>query len=219
MRSKGFLARAAMLAVALFLALPVVTNAQYGRGRRDKDDVFVNGHDARDGRRDGRGPRSDRRRRDRDGDGDYDRRDEYIREQQRAQRRNGGYQRDPRDRDGDGDYDQRDAYIIQQQQRNNGYGNYGGYGDRGTYGNRGYGNSGYGNYTQSQQTALNAGYNEGIKEGRRARSQGGYRNVNDYSAYRNADKDYNSRYGDRYTYQQYFRRGFENGYNDGLNGY
>src|ERR1051325_5029493 len=81
------------------------------------------------------------------------------------------------------------------------------------------GNNGYGSYTQSQQTALNAGYNEGIKEGRRDRSRGGYRNINDFGAYRSADKDYNSRYGDRYTYQQYFRRGFENGYNDGLNGY
>ena len=180
---KGLVTRALMLAVAVFLALPVVTNAQYGRGRRDKDDVFVNGHDARDGRWDGRGPRRDGRAR--------------------------------RDRDGDGDFDQRDAYIIQQQ-RNGGYG---GYGNRGTYGNRGYGNNGYGNYTQSQQTALNAGYNEGVKEGRRDRGRGGYRNVNDFSAYRNADKDYNSRYGDRYTYQQYFRRGFENGYNDGLNGY
>ncbi len=74
---------------------------------------------------------------------------------------------------------------------------------------------GYGNYSQSQQTALNAGYNEGIKEGRKNRNRGGYRNMNDFSAYRNADKDYNSRYGDRYKYQQYFRRGFENGFNDG----
>jgi hypothetical protein len=218
MSSKGSVTKALMLAGALFVMLPVAANAQ-GRRYGNKCDVFVNCHDARDGRVDGRGPRTDRQRRDRDGDGDYDRRDEYIRQQQRAQRNNGAYNRDPRDRDGDGDYDQRDAYIIQQQQRNNGYGNNGGYGNRGTYGNRGYGNNGYGNYTQSQQTALNAGYNEGVKEGRRARSQGGYRNVNDYSAYRNADKDYNSRYGDRYTYQQYFRRGFENGYNDGLNGY
>ena len=53
----------------------------------------------------------------------------------------------------------------------------------------------------------------------RNRSRGGYRNVNDFNAYRNADKDYNSRLGDRYTYQQYFRQGFVNGYRDGLNGY
>lgn len=140
------------------------------------------------------------------------RQEEWRRRQQQSQRS------DPRDRDGDGDYDQRDAYIIQQQQRN---GNNGTYGNRGTYSRRGYGygNNGYGSYTQSQQTALNAGYNEGVKEGRNDRNRGGYRNVNDFSAYRNASKDYNSRYGDRYEYQQYFRRGFENGYNDGLNGY
>ena len=222
--AKGFVTRALMLAVAVFLALPAVTSAQQGRGRRNKNDVFVNGHDARDGRYDGRGPRRGQRDpRDRDGDGDYDQRDAYIirREQQQQSRNNGYYgQRDPRDRDGDGDYDQRDVYIIQQQQRNSGYGTYGNRGGYGTYGNnRGYGNYGYGNYTQSQQTALNAGYNEGVKEGRNDRNRGGYRNVNDFSAYRNANKDYNSRYGDRYEYQQYFRRGFENGYNDGLNGY
>ena len=216
MKSKSFLTRALMLAVAVFLALPVVTSAQNGRGKRDKNDVFVNGHDARDGRWDGRGPRrSNNRRADRrdvDGDGDYDRRDAYIIQQRQ---RNGGYGNygDSRDQDGDGDYDQRDVYIIQQRQRNGGYGNYGG------YGNGGYGNGGYGNYTQSQQTALNAGYNEGIKEGRRDRSRNGYRNPSDFSAYRSADKDYNSRYGDRYQYQQYFRHGFENGYNDGLNGH
>jgi len=204
---RGLMTRALVLAVAVFFALPLAASAQ-GRGRRDKSDVFVNGHDARDGRWDGRGPR--RARRDRDGDGDYDRRDEYIRQRQRAERRGYDYGRDPRDRDGDGDFDQRDVYI-EQQRRNGGYGNYGG------YGNRGYG--GYGNYSQSQQTALNAGYNEGVKEGRRDRSRGGYRNLDEFSAYRNADKDYNSRYGDRNTYQQYFRRGFENGYRDGLNGY
>src|SRR5215218_10110215 len=90
--------------------------------------------------------RQDRRvRRDRDGDGDYDRRDERIRQQQRAQRRNGGYgYGDPRDRDGDGDYDQRDAYIIQQQ-RNGGYGTYGR-------------NGGYGNSGGYNQAALNQGY-------------------------------------------------------------
>ena len=148
------------------------------------------------------------------------RQEEQRRRQEEWRRRQQSQRSDPRDRDGDGDYDQRDAYIIQQQQRNGGYGTYGNngtYGNRG-YGNRGYGNNGYGNYSQSQQTALNAGYNEGVKEGRNDRNRGGYRNVNDFSAYRNASKDYNSRYGDRYEYQQYFRRGFETGYNDGLNG-
>jgi hypothetical protein len=142
-----------------------------------------------------------------------DRREE--RRDRRSDTRNN--QRDARDVDGDGDYDQRDATIIQQRQRNGGYGNNGSYGNRGN-GSRGYGNYGYGNYSNTQQTALNAGYNEGIKEGRRNRGRG-YRNLNDIGAYRSADKDYNSRYGNRYEYQQYFRRGFENGFNDGLNGY
>ena len=87
------------------------------------------------------------------------------------------------------------------------------------YYNNGYYSNGYGYNNNFTQTALNAGYNAGVQEGRRDRSRGGYRNVNDFSAYRNADKDYNSRLGDRYTYQQYFRQGFINGYRDGLNGY
>ena len=84
--------------VSLFLlsALPTIASAQgrgRGRGQDKKFDKFVNGHDARDGRWDGRGPRGtrvghrnrwgnsiygSRNRRwgvDRDGDGDFDRRD------------------------------------------------------------------------------------------------------------------------------------------------
>ena len=156
-------------------------------------------------------------------DDNWQRQEQRRREREERRRQRQAQRRDSRDVDGDGDYDQRDVYIIQQRQRNNGY-----YGNNGTYNNgrygngsytrRGYGYGGY-NYSQSQQTALNAGYNEGIKEGRNDRNRGGYRNVNDFSSYRNATKDYNSRYGDRYEYQQYFRRGFENGYSDGLNGY
>jgi hypothetical protein len=63
-----------------------------------------------------------------------------------------------------------------------------------------------------RQTALNAGYNEGSKEGRNDRSHNRYRNYSDFSAYRNADKDYNSRYGDRELYHRYFRLAFESGY-------
>jgi hypothetical protein len=103
--------------------------------------------------------------------------------------------------------------------RNNGaYGN-NVYRNNGVYGNNGYYSNGYGYNNNFTQTALNAGYNAGVQEGRRDRSRGGYRNVNDFSAYRNADKDYNSRLGDRYTYQQYFRQGFVNGYTDGYRGY
>ena len=116
----------------------------------------------------------------------------------------------------------REREIQRQQQYgyygNNGYYNNGYYRNNGVY-NNGYYNNGYGYNNNFTQTALKAGYNAGIQEGRRDRSRGGYRNVNDFSAYRSADKDYNSRLGDRYTYQQYFRQGFQNGYRDGLNGY
>jgi hypothetical protein len=189
----GFLAKTLMSAMALFVLVPAVSAQDNGRWRRDQN----------------RQRQEEQRRR----------QEEWRRRQQQRQ----AQRSDPRDRDGDGDYDQRDAYIIQQQQRNGGYGTYGNNrgGNNGGYSRRGYGygNNGYGSYTQSQQTALNAGYNEGVKEGRNDRNRGGYRNVNDFSTYRNANKDYNSRYGDRYEYQMYFRRGFENGYNDGLNGY
>jgi hypothetical protein len=168
----GSISRLAMFAFALVMALPFAAFADpqgrgRGRGQDKKDDVFVNGHDARDGRRDGRGPRRDRDRRDRNDDG----------------RRN---------RDRDGRYD-----------------NDGRYGNNGDY---------YGGNSQLRQTALNAGYNEGIQEGRNDRQRGERFEYRDESDYRNASKDYSSRLGDRGQYQQYFRQGFANGYRDGYNG-
>ena len=95
---------------------------------------------------------------------------------------------------------------------NNGNGNYRGRGrDWGQYGN-------YGGSANFRQTALNAGYNEGIAQGRKDRNRGP-RDLNSFSQYRNANKDYNSREGDLGLYQRYYREGFQNGYNDGLNGY
>lgn len=86
--------------------------------------------------------------------------------------------------------------------------------------NSGYGNSRYGNSRfDLRQTALNAGYNEGIKEGRNDRNRGDRFEYRDESDYRNADKDYNSRFGNRGLYQQFFRQGFANGYSDGYRGY
>ncbi len=95
---------------------------------------------------------------------------------------------------------------------------------------RGRGGDGYPNWGSNyelRQTALNAGYNEGVKQGRndRNRRRGydyGYGYGNDfrsYSSYRNATKDYNSRFGDRELYRRYFQMAFENGYADGLRGY
>jgi hypothetical protein len=70
-----------------------------------------------------------------------------------------------------------------------------------------------------RQTALNAGYNQGIKEGRKDRGRNERFNFTDESDYRSASKDYNSRFGNRALYQRFFRQGFENGYGDGYNGY
>jgi hypothetical protein len=78
---------------------------------------------------------------------------------------------------------------------------------------------GWGGSSQLRQTALNAGYNNGIKEGRKDRSHGDRFNYADESDYRNASKDYSSRLGNKSLYQRYFRQGFENGYRDGWNGY
>ena len=75
----------------------------------------------------------------------------------------------------------------------------------------------YGGSFELRQTALNAGYNEGIKEGRddRNNSRSDFRNK---SAYQKATTDYSSKLGDRGLYQRYYRAGYENGYYDGLNG-
>ena len=78
---------------------------------------------------------------------------------------------------------------------------------------------GWGGSQQLRQTALNAGYNNGIKEGRKDRSRGERFNFTDESDYRNASKDYSSRLGSKSLYQRFFRQGFENGYRDGWNGY
>ncbi len=77
----------------------------------------------------------------------------------------------------------------------------------------------YGGSYQLRQTALNAGYNEGIKEGRKDRDRGERFEYRDEEDFRNANTDYSSRLGSRALYQQYFRQGFLNGYTDGYRGY
>jgi len=115
----------------------------------------------------------------------------------------------------------------QQQTRQSGYyDQYGNWHSTGSYNNNGYYNNGYnrgrnydgygnqgGNY-ELRQTALNAGYNEGLKAGREDRRRGRYNPTRSP----NTLKDYNSRMGDRYTYQQYFIQAFQNGYADGYRG-
>jgi len=105
------------------------------------------------------------------------------------------------------DYNNQNGYYNNQ----NGYYNQNGYNRRGRNGD-GYGNQG-GSY-ELRQTALNAGYNEGLKAGREDRRRGRY----NPTRYSNTLKDYNSRMGDRYTYQQYFVQAFQNGYADGYRG-
>ena len=95
-RTKKLSRRVALLVLAALLMLPSLALAGdkgqgkgrgKGRGKGKPTGVFVNGHDARDGRTDGRGPRRDRNRRDDDDDDD------------RFERR----RRDRRDRDRDDD--------------------------------------------------------------------------------------------------------------------
>jgi hypothetical protein len=78
----------------------------------------------------------------------------------------------------------------------------------------------YGGSSNFRQTALNAGYNEGIKQGRNDRNRNNQSDFRNNSAYRDASKDYSSRLGgDRELYRRYYREGYENGYYDGLNSY
>ena len=163
----GFLTSASMILLAAIFAMPIVASAQgNGRGRGKPVEVFVNGHDARDGRTD----RSAGQRRRRDRDDDWRRRNRNRNDDWR----NG--------------------------QAGDGYGNYGG-------------------SHNLRQTALNAGFNEGLKEGRRDRQRNEYMDWRDESKYQSGTTDYNSRLGDRELYRTYFRQAFENGYKDGYTGY
>ncbi len=121
---------------------------------------------------------------------------DYEREQRRRQRE---YEREQRRR--------------QQEQRRNGDYRNDGY-NNGSYGNNGY----YGN-DNLRQTALNAGYNNGIEEGRKDRRNGDRYDFRDEGDYQKATEDYSSKLGDRELYRRYFRQGFENGYRTGYNGY
>ncbi|MFZ0062251.1 MAG: hypothetical protein WAL47_09450 [Pyrinomonadaceae bacterium] len=122
-----------------------------------------------------------------------------------GQDRWGRYDQTQRERDRQWEREQR-----RDQRRGNRNGRYGRNDD-------GYGN--YGGSAQLRQTALNAGFNEGTKEGRKDRSRGERFDFTDEGAFRSATKDYSSRLGDRETYRRYFREAFENGYRDGYAGY
>ena len=81
---------------------------------------------------------------------------------------------------------------------------------------------GYGNFGGSfhlRQTALNAGFGEGVKQGREDRRTRKGNSYQGHSSYQKATKDYSSRLGDREVYQRYFREAYEHGYADGYAGY
>ncbi|HKP37773.1 MAG TPA: hypothetical protein VJT71_13030 [Pyrinomonadaceae bacterium] len=94
--------------------------------------------------------------------------------------------------------------------------------DRDNDGHRGRNWDRYGQFGGSfelRQTALNAGYNAGAKQGRDDRRRNRNRSYSDFKEYRDANIDYSSKLGDRELYRRYFREGYENGYRDGWNGY
>jgi hypothetical protein len=70
-----------------------------------------------------------------------------------------------------------------------------------------------------RQTALNAGFADGAKEGRKDRNKRERFDFRDESSYQKATRDYSSRLGDRGLYQRYYREAFEHGYDDGYAGY
>jgi len=128
-------------------------------------------------------------------------------------RRQRDYERQQRERERQAQQERDRQYRNDRWDNRDQYGN-----DRwNNRGRRGRSWDGYPNYGGSyelRQTALNAGYNEGMKAGRNDRRSGRYDPTRS-GAYRNATKDYNWRMGDRYEYQEYFRAAFENGYADG----
>lgn len=63
-----------------------------------------------------------------------------------------------------------------------------------------------------RETALNAGYNEGTKEGRNDRARNRYRSYTEFGAYNDATHDYSSGLGDRDLFRRYYRLAFERGY-------
>src|SRR6185369_1165087 len=100
--------------------------------------------------------------------------------------------------------------------------------DGGAYNNnvkrnrRGRNTDGYGNFGgsfQLRQTALNAGFNEGVKQGRNDRNKREGNRYQNRNIYQKATKDYSSGLGDREVYQRYFREAYDHGYVDGYGGF
>jgi hypothetical protein len=141
---------------------------------------------------------------------DYNRQRAYEREQRRRQRE---ARREARRRNRNND----DNDWNRNNDRNNDWSRDNDWNRRNGRSNDGYGN--YGGSFDLRQTALNAGANEGIKEGRRDRERGERFDYTDESKYREATTDYSSRLGDRSAFQRYFREAFVTGYTEGYRGY
>jgi hypothetical protein len=138
------------------------------------------------------------------------------------------YQNDQwqRNRDNEREQRRRERENAREQRRRNRDNNNGGYNNggynNGDYNNRGRSTDGYGNYGgsyQLRQTALNAGFADGAKEGRRDRSRNERFDYTDESDFQKGTRDYNSNMGDRSIYQRYYREAFSHGYADGYSGY
>jgi len=102
-----------------------------------------------------------------------------------------------------------------------GYGNQN-RGSDGKRNRRGRNTDGYGNFGgsfQLRQTALNAGFNEGVKQGRNDRNKREGNRYQNRNIYQKATKDYSSGLGDREVYQRYFREAYDHGYVDGYGGF
>ena len=204
-KTEKFLMRIGMLAAVAFMVLPVTAFAQgNSRGRGKPTEVFVNGHDARDGR-------LDKGERDRDRDG--------IRNSDELRRRRAAEEAQ-RQREIEAARRQRDNDAWRRNRGNNDDWRRGN--DDNNRNRRGRNWDRYGTFggsSQLRQTALNAGYNNGIQEGRKDRSRGDRFDYRDEGDYQRATEDYSSRFGDRELYRRYFREGFANGYEDGYRGY
>jgi hypothetical protein len=212
-KTEKFLTRIGMLAVVAFLVLPMSAFAQgNGRGRGKPTEVFVNGHDARDGRLD-----KDQKDKHRDGIRNSDELQRRRAAEEAQRQREIEAARRQRDNDtwrrnqGNDDWRRRND-DNNRSDRNSQY-------DRNRRGRNWDRYGGYGGSFQLRQTALNAGYNNGIQEGRKDRSHGDRFDYRDEGDYQRATEDYSSRLGDRELYRRYFREGFANGYEDGYRGY
>ena len=133
-----------------------------------------------------------------------------------AQQNDDWWNRNRRDNRVEQNRDRRDDRVEQNRDRQNRRN------DRMNRNRNGRYNDGYpdlGGSFDLRQTALNAGFADGAKEGRKDRNNRERFDFRDENGFQKATRDYSSRLGDRGLYQRYYREAFENGYDDGYAGY